>query len=169
MRFEGHEQIIVDIEYASSGKYLASASWDRTIRTWYTDSGREELRLLIEDCATSVTFSKDALLLAGASSDHSIRIWDAQSGDLVAHLLGHQNDVVADKTLMRGHRNPVHCITAIAFDTYGTALFSASSDKTVKIWEGFQRTQETTNMTVKTLEGHKVHYKHLFHLLVWAK
>lgn len=161
--FEGHEQDIYQVDYASSGQYLASASGDRTCRTWYTDTGREALRLLTEDKATSVTFSKDALLLAGASLDSSIRIWSAQTGDLVAHFLGHQYNVVADQTLIQGHRDSVY---GVAFDTYGTALFSASLDKTVKIWEGFQNTQHGTNMTVKTLEGHKVYYKHLFYLLV---
>jgi len=166
VRFEGHQGIISDIDYASSGKSLASASEDGTIRIWHTDSGREELRLRVGDAATSVTFSNDGLLLAGASEDNSVRIWLAQTGDLIAHLPGGQKGVFVDNPLMDGHINPVW---HIAFDMCGTALFSASLDKTVKIWEGFQTTHDGANMAVKTLKGHKVYFNHLSHLFVWAR
>lgn len=166
MKFEGHNQDICDLDYAPNGKYLASASGDRTIRTWCTDSGREELQLSNGDGCPSVTFSSDGLLLAGASLDNSIRIWIAQTGRLIAHLPGGQSGVVMDKTLLDGHRDSVYYV---AFNMQGTALFSASLDRTVKIWEGLQITDDDANMTVKTLEGHKVYYNHRPYLLVWTR
>lgn len=166
MKFEGHEEIIYDIDYAPSGKYLVSASFDRTIRTWCTDSGREELQLSNADRYTSVTFSSDGLLLAGASLDKSIRVWIAQTGQLIAHLASGRVGMVMDKTLLDGHTDSVY---HVAFNMHGTALFSASLDKTVKIWEGLQITDDDANMTVKTLKGHKVYYNHPSYLLVWFR
>lgn len=163
MTFEGHEADIWDIDYALSGKYLASASGDCTIRTWYTDSGCGELRLPGEAGYTSVTFSSDGLLLAGASMDRSVRVWIAQTGDLIAHLPDGPNGIVMDKTLLDGHTDSVF---HVAFNMDVTALFSSSLDKTVKIWEGSWITHDDANMIVTTLKGHKVCYNHPSHLLV---
>ncbi len=116
---------------------------------------------------TSVTFSSDGLLLASGSFDNSIRIWIAQTAQLIAHLPGGQSGMVMDKTLLDGHTDFVY---HVAFSMHGTALFSASLGKTVKIWEGFQITHDDANMTVKTLKGHKVYYhNHPSSLLVWTR
>ncbi len=146
--------------------YVRGLLFDRTIRTWCTDSGREELQLSNADSYTSVTFSSDGLLLAGASLDKSIRVWIAQTGQLIAHLSGGRGGMVMDKTLLDGYPG---CVCHVAFNMHGTALFSASLDKTVKIWEGLQITDDDANMTVKTLRGHKVYYNHPSYLLVWTR
>lgn len=66
---------------------------------------------------------------------------DSQGGDI--QILGHEND--ANILILRGHTKPLcHCF----YD--GKYLFSASEDKTVKMWD----IQNAGNPCLHTFEGH---------------
>lgn len=84
---EGHTKDISAIAFSPDGKYLASASFDHTIRLW--DPATGALRSTLEGHLTvvsAVAFSRDGHL-ASASWDETVRLWEPVTG--VTHRILH--------------------------------------------------------------------------------
>ena len=87
---EVHSGAINGCVLSSDGKYLASASEDRTIRIFTIRGGDGEFiqgpsnkeLLGHTDAVNDVDFSTDGAALASASSDGKIMIWDSATGRL---------------------------------------------------------------------------------------
>jgi WD40 repeat protein len=68
------------IAFHPSGKLLAGAGADRTIRVWELgeNEGRQIKSLIAhEDAINQIAFSPDGKTLASASADRRVKIWDA--------------------------------------------------------------------------------------------
>jgi small GTP-binding protein len=180
----GHKGHIYRIAWSPDGSYLASPSWDKTIRIWDARSGAcvHNLQEHTErDC--SVAWSPDGQRLASASYDKTIRLWDAASGDHLQTLIGHSGpvysvawapdgqrlasasddntvrlwDTVIGKHLhtLEGHNNDVN---SVAWAPDGQRLASASDDRTLRLWEA------SSGKHLHTLEGHT----HSVYSVAWA-
>lgn len=121
------------------------------MRVWDIDSGREILKLAIEDGVTTVAISPGGELVSAGSLDKSVRVWDVRSGQLIDRLDGAE-----------GHNDSVY---SVAFAPNGRSLVSGSLDKTIKMWEladnrglmaGGMGSRERMGKCVRTFEGHKV-------------
>ena len=70
--FVGHEREISKGTFNPSGKRVATASSDKTVRIWDVNSGK---------CLqVRVTINPSGKWVATASSDKTVRIWDVNSG-----------------------------------------------------------------------------------------
>jgi WD40 repeat protein len=77
----GHSDIITQIAWSADGKKLATASQDRTIRIWNTETGALVANLEGHtDIVLGITWSPDGSTLASTSADDTIRLWDIQAG-----------------------------------------------------------------------------------------
>jgi len=138
----GHKAKIQDVIFTGSGKYLVSASDDKTVRVWDTSIG-EVVRVLRGQIGKgnagkiyAASLSPDDRFLAvggktGYSNDRRIRLINFQTGEVISLLKGHTN-----------------VILGLAFSPDGNHLISGSYDKTARIWD--VRTRKTTHI----LKGH---------------
>jgi len=165
---EGHDEIVWAVE-ATEG-HLFSASADKTIRVWDTET-RRCLHVLEEHTrpVLSLAVSERHAKLFSGSYDCSIRVWDLTTYRRVKSLHGHTDAVRAlavagdvlfsgsyDSTVrafdintlkplkvLEGHTEPVRTLAVL-----DGKLFSGSYDKTVRVWD----TVSLESLT--TLEGH---------------
>ncbi|RLB66508.1 MAG: hypothetical protein DRH04_09255 [Deltaproteobacteria bacterium] len=116
---DAHEKTIRALAFSPDNKYLASASWDHTVRIWDVEN-----RILVTELSGwqtdvySIAFSPDNHYLAAGMADKRIRLWDITDFSLVEEWLAHDNYV-----------------TALSFSPDSLYLLSGSADKKVKLWD----------------------------------
>jgi WD40 repeat protein len=86
----GHSAWIKDFSISRDEKFLATASYDYTVKLWDFRSGKE-LRTFRghKDYVSSVKFSPNGKLIASGDITGTIMIWDIESGNLIRKLTPH--------------------------------------------------------------------------------
>ena len=115
----GHTGEVTAVAISSDGTWLASASWDWSVRIWEPATG--QLRALLArhtGAVRGVAIAPAGAWLATSGYEQWVRIWDAATGRQRAALVGHTGEV-----------------TAVAIAPDGTWLATASYDGTVRIWD----------------------------------
>ncbi|KAG0340090.1 hypothetical protein BG000_000720 [Podila horticola] len=79
---KGHQGAVYSVQYSPNGKFLATGSFDRTVRIWDGSTNMNELFVLkghglnISDLA----WGYDSSLLLSAAYDKTCKLWDVESG-----------------------------------------------------------------------------------------
>ncbi|KAL5084168.1 hypothetical protein Trisim1_012244 [Trichoderma cf. simile WF8] len=104
--FKGHSDVVRSVAFSHDSSIIASASYDNTIRLWYTNiesylhetdcHGNKTIPLrraetrngtpvlgVDSECVENVAISRDSSLVASLSIDSTIRIWHADTGDCI--------------------------------------------------------------------------------------
>jgi WD40 repeat protein len=116
-----HTGGVTALAFSPDGKLLASASVDKTIGLWDSNTGMplQSAPLVGHDGPVrSVVFGPNGKILASAGDDRTIRLWDIAAGKELRQLTGHQGEV-----------------EAVCFSLDGQSLASGSRDKTVRLWD----------------------------------
>jgi len=81
MTLHGHTEEIHSFEFSRDGRYVVTASRDKTVRVWDTQTYSQFGDPLTghTDNVWSASFSPDGNLVVSASDDGTVRIWNAQS------------------------------------------------------------------------------------------
>ena len=72
----GHSNPVWSVAFSPDGQYLASGSWDKTVKLWHVESG--ECTRTMEGHSHpvySVAFSPDGQYLASGSGDNTVKLW----------------------------------------------------------------------------------------------
>jgi WD40 repeat protein len=116
---EGHRDCVGAAVFSPNGRFLATASYDKSIRLWYPGTGRERVRLREHlDAVFGLAFSPDGKWLASASGDRTVKIWDVTEGSRLFTLSDAQDTLYA-----------------VAFHPSGKRLAAAGADKVLRMWD----------------------------------
>jgi WD40 repeat protein len=100
---EGHTDDVRSVEFSpacaddpSGGRYIVSASYDRTAKIYDSRSGELLFNLTgHNDLVWEAHFSPDGRYIITASFDHTARLWNRSNGKLVNILEGHTAKVLS--------------------------------------------------------------------------
>jgi WD40 repeat protein len=120
----------MSMKYSRDGRYLATASGDRTLRIWDTVEGRSFPAMREhQHSATVYALDFDDLhgRLAAASWDKTVSIWKFDAGNL-----SFERQLPASDGKSPGHEDYV---TGVAFSGDGKKLFTVGNDKKLIVWD----------------------------------
>ncbi|BAT53429.1 peptidase C14, caspase catalytic subunit p20 [Nostoc sp. NIES-3756] len=137
------------VKFSPDGKFIATASDNRTIKLWKTDGtfigyidGIEKDDGGHNDQILALSFRPNKTqageyLLASASRDQSVRVWYVKSN---YDIEPPKREELKPKVLeLAGYDSKV---SSVEFSADGNTLASGSNDKTVKLWNIDSRLQE---------------------------
>ena len=149
------------VAVTADGKWAVSASADTTLKVWDLETGREMLTLeghsspvksvaVTADGKTlpylvgwSQAWFSTACAIVSASADHTLKVWALRIPP--TFLWGLSGGTHPLARTLEGHSGSVNGVTVTAD---GKRAVSASSDKTLKVWD------LETGRALRTLEGH---------------
>lgn len=117
-RMTGHQQTVNIVSFSPDGRWIASASFDKSVKVWGGRDGsfvctfRSHVGPVFQVC-----WSSDSRLLVTGSSDSTVKVFSPAKKKLLSDLPGHADEVYA-----------------VDWSPDGSRVGSASKDKTVKIW-----------------------------------
>lgn len=116
-----------------AGNLLASVGEDGSVRTWRTDTGKEQRRFEgHKSKVVAVALSADGSRLATAGEDGVALVWDVTTGNQVTSCSGHEGS-----------------LTGVVFAGDSKRLATCGTDKTVRLWD------TATGGLLHKLAGHK--------------
>jgi WD40 repeat protein len=155
-----HSNLISDLDYSPDGKYLASASWDYTVKTWNLSTNHPLLTIgRIGSQPDDIAFSPDGTRLAVSYASGDTKLLSPLDGNEIISLPSNKSPICLDfspdgSLLAVGyHEGTVYLwdlntgqvsltlkgqpdiINGVDFSPDGKRLLTASGDGTAKVWD----------------------------------
>ena len=124
-----HKGIVNYISYSPNGKYIASASDDKTVCFLDMEHGNWHERDH-DDVVNTISFSPNGNYAVSASNDYTIRVWDMKTNTLFRKIEGES------------------AASSAFFCPDGRSIVSAHGDGTIRVWD------TETGISIQTIEGH---------------
>jgi ribosome assembly protein 4 len=120
-RMVGHLLPINEVSFSANGSWIASASFDRSIKLWDGLTGGFVLSFIGHKAAVyKCSWSPDSSSIASASRDGLLKLWKIHSSKPVKTLSGHLGNVFA-----------------LDWSPDGSFLASGGEDGLLRIWMCF--------------------------------
>ncbi|VDL81806.1 unnamed protein product [Nippostrongylus brasiliensis] len=117
-RLTGHQQLVNQVVFSPDTRYIASASFDKSVKLWCGRTGKfiASLRGHV-NAVYQVAWSADSRLLVSGSADSTLKVWEIRSRRLHFDLPGHGDEVYT-----------------VDWSPEGTKVVSGGKDKVLKLW-----------------------------------
>jgi WD40 repeat protein len=158
-----HASRITSVAWSPNGKYIASASYDKTVQIWNADNGQHILTYKGHFArVNALAWSPDSTRIASASDDRSVQVWGALTGKLHFTHPGHNDHVyavtwspdgqyiasagadkivhickISTQMLVYTYRDHTDKVLTVAWSPDGKRIASAGADKLVHIWSPY--------------------------------
>jgi pre-mRNA-processing factor 17 len=120
--YEGHKAAVRDVQFNHDGTRFVSASFDRFLRLWDTETGKVLQTFGNKKVPYCVEFyPKDDNYFVVGCSDNKIVTYDATTGEITQEY--------------NHHLAPINSIVFVEDDNGTTKMISSSDDKKVLVWE----------------------------------
>jgi WD40 repeat protein len=115
----GHTLSVTGVDFSPDNKRMLSCSIDQTIKIWDAATGQEILSIGPTGCCQNAVFSPDGKrIISSGGRVPEIKVWDAETGKEILTFKGHTD-----------------FIYALAVSPNGKRAATASSDRTVRLWD----------------------------------
>ncbi|KAK1259214.1 hypothetical protein QJS04_geneDACA010205 [Acorus gramineus] len=119
-RLTGHQQLVNHVYFSPDGQWIASASFDKSVKLWNGNTGafvaafRGHVGPVYQ-----ISWSADSRLLLSGSKDSTLKVWDIRTRKLKQDLPGHADEVFA-----------------VDWSPDGEKVASGGKDRVLKLWMG---------------------------------
>jgi WD40 repeat protein/serine/threonine protein kinase len=118
----GHTGGVSDVAFSRDRNFIASASYDGTVKVWDAANGCEIRTLRPGSRVLSVALGPDGNRLAAGCTDGWVRVWDLEKGEETRAWQGHPRLPVA----------------LVAFSPNGRHIASVSRGEAAKVWDAVE-------------------------------
>ncbi|KAK7846318.1 notchless protein like protein [Quercus suber] len=119
-RMTGHQQLVNHVYFSPDGQWVASASFDKSVKLWNGATGKfvAAFRGHVGP-VYQISWSADSRLLLSGSKDSTLKVWDIRTQKLKQDLPGHEDEVYA-----------------VDWSPDGEKVASGGKDRVLKLWMG---------------------------------
>ncbi|KAL5719720.1 Notchless protein 1 [Ranunculus cassubicifolius] len=117
-RLTGHQQLVNHVYFSPDGLWIASASFDKSVKLWNGITGKfvAAFRGHVGN-VYQISWSADSRFLLSGSKDSTLKVWDIHKGKLREDLPGHADEVYA-----------------VDWSPDGEKVASGGKDRVLKLW-----------------------------------
>ena len=133
-----HDATVLSVAAVADGSWIASGSYDNTVKLWRKDDTDYEKVLAHNGRVNALAFTPDGRRLLTGSGAGNLRLWDTRSGNLLSTLQGKSGR-----------------ITSVAIDDAGSQVATGSGNGTLTIWQ-LSASNQLTNPKVLTPVGPQI-------------
>ena len=118
IRMTGHQGIVNDVKFSPNAFYLASASFDKSIKIWNANNGNFLFNLRGHVLSVyQISWSPNSKMLLSGSKDSTLFVWNIDTKKRMFDLAGHADEVYT-----------------VDWAPNGNKAASGSKDRRVRIW-----------------------------------
>lgn len=122
-RLTGHNQLVNHVMFSPNTMFIASGSFDKSIKLWNGHTGKFICNFFGHIAAIyQISWSADSKFVLSASKDSTVKIWNVKS----------EKSTKSCRHTLPGHADEVYCID---WSPDGLNAASGSKDKRVNIWK----------------------------------